>query len=392
MSGVTLHKTHFLLKRWAVPEVFGKGPLANAVREQSKFAQKLIKTPLPALNPVFAFAFRTKYEKQIYLRSTRTVLDLHDGGAVGIDKMELEVESSNESDPSQPTILIFPGGNENKFNTKVQTLCSAYLNAGFSDVFVCNYRGRCHTPFRNPRLSFPLGEYNDVGAIVSYFSDRFKDRPILLVGNCYGSHFIMDYLTRGAEIHSNVIGGVVHSMVWDVMSSNETLLVEPNYSLYVKPFVKFNKNLLVDGQKGNEKFAVQIYEKLGKEKMEILSSLSMEQPGDVYPLYDIGLSSLVDGAFKGYKDYCAQICPNAKIKNSSLSRSLVVVNAADDPMNLLSLTDLEQIELDPNICFWLFAAGGHCSYVKNLFPVRNFIDEVMVECSDILAKNFGGVK
>ena len=125
MSRVTFQKTHSLLKRWAVPEIFGKGSLASAIRDQSRFAKKLVKTPLPALNPLFAFAFRTKYEKSPNLKTTRTTIELYDGGAVGIDRMELEDTTSDDfnTNNSKPVILVFPGGNENTCSTKVQTLC-----------------------------------------------------------------------------------------------------------------------------------------------------------------------------------------------------------------------------------------------------------------------------
>ena len=389
MSRVTFQKTHFLLKRWAVPEIFGKGALANAVREQSKFAKKLVKTPLPALNPLFAFAFRTKYEKSPNLQTERTILDLYDGGAVGIDKMKLQVATDNELNHKKPIVIVFPGGNENTYSTKVQTLCSSYLNAGYSHIYMCNYRGRCNTPFRTAQFTFPFGKFNEVGAVVSHISEKFKDRPILLAGDCFGGYCIVDYLARSAEVNPNVVGGVIHSVQWNAESTFEKLMVDPNFSLYVKPWAKYNKNLLVEGKKGSEEFAQQVYEKIGKDKFAILSSLSMEQPYDVYQLYQIGLSSLAEGAFKDEADYIEKTSPHAKIKNSSLSRPLIVINADDDPTAPISLDDIESIEQETNLCFWLFACGGHCSYVKHLFPVDNFIDEVMVECSDILVNNFG---
>ena len=387
MSKVAFQKTHFLLKRWAVPEIFGKGAIANAVREQSKFAKKLVKTPLPALNPLFAFAYRTKYEKSPNLQTTRTILDLYDGGAIGIDKMELQKSSDSQSNNEKPIVLLFPGGNENTHSTKVQTLCSSYLEAGYSDVYMCNYRGRCNTPFRTPQFTIPYGKFNEVGAAVLHFSEKFKDRPILLAGDCFGGYCIVDYLLSGSDVGSNVVGGVIHSVQWNAEASNKTLLVDPNYSLYVKPWAKYTKNLLVQGKKGNEEFSQQVYEKIGKDRFAILSSLSMEQPYDVFQLYQIGLSSLADGAFKDAKDYVNKTSPHAKIQNSSLARPLIVINADDDPTAPITHDDIEVMEKDPNLCFWLFACGGHCSYVKHLYPVTNYIDEAMVECSDILVNN-----
>lgn len=387
MARVAFQKTHFLLKRWAVPEIFGKGPIAAAIKDQSRFAKKLVKTPLPALNPLFAFAFRTKYEKSPNLRTTRTVLELYDGGAIGIDKMELP-DSDQSGDSDKPIILMFPGGNENTHSIKVQTLCSSYLKAGYGDIYMCNYRGRCNTPFRTPQFTLPYGKFNEVGAAVTYFSEKFEDRPILLAGDCFGGYCIVDYFT-GGNVRPNVIGGVVHSVQWNAESANKTLLVDPNYSLYVKPWAKYTKNLLVSGKKGNEEFAQQVYKKIGRERFAILSNLSMEQPYDVYQLYKIGLSSLADGAFGDEADYMAKTSPHKKIEHLSVAKPLVVINADDDPTAPIDLDDIDLIEKDPNLCFWLFACGGHCSYVKHLFPVHNFIDEVMVECTDILVNKFG---
>lgn len=390
MSRVTFQKTHSLLKRWAVPEIFGKGSLASAVRDQSRFAKKLVKTPLPALNPLFAFAFRTKYEKSPNLKTTRTTIELYDGGAVGIDRMELEDTSSNDfnTNTSKPIILMFPGGNENTYSTKVQTLCSSYLNAGYPDIYMCNYRGRCNTPFRTPQISMPYGKFNEVGAIVSYMNKTFKGRPIILTGDCFGGYCIVDYLTC-AEVDDNVVGGVVHSVQWNADSADKKLMVEPYYSLYVKPWAKYTKNLLISGRKGNEEFTKQVYEKIGKERFAGLTSLSMEHPYDLIQLQRIGLNPLADGAFTDEIDFRNKTSPHKRIENSPLSKPLIVINADDDPTAPIDLDDIEVMEKDPNMCFWLFACGGHCSYVKHLFPATNFIDEVMVECSDILVKNFG---
>ena len=315
-------------------------------------------------------------------------MDLYDGGAVGLDKMELHGTPSKEADTSKPIILVFPGGNEHTNSTKVQTLCSSYLNSGYGDIYMCNYRGRSNTPFRTPQFSLPYGKYNEVGAVVTFLRGMFKDRPILLVGDCFGGYCIVDYLTS-AGVNSGVVGGVIHSVQWNAESANKKMMIDPNYSLYVKPWAKYTKNLLVAGKKGNEEFAQQVYEKIGKERFEVLSSLSMEQPYDVHQLYKIGLSHLAEGAFQDEEDYINKTSPHKKIERSSLSRPLIVINADDDPTAPIDLDDIEVIEKDPNLCFWLFACGGHCSYVKHLFPATNFIDEAMVECSDILVKNFG---
>ena len=392
MARVAFQKTHFLVKGWAVPEIFGKGPLANAIRSQSKLSKKMYKTPLPALNPHFAHNFRMKHEKSPNLRTTRTVVDLSDGGILGIDKMELPDSTSQGSVSNKPIVLVFPGGSVTTYSPKAQTLCMSYLTAGYSDVYMCNYRGKCNTPLLTPRLSFPIGEYNDLSAVVTHVSEKFPDRPILIVGDCFGSRFAIDYLTRDDNvIDSNVVGGVFHSIQWNSDTAVPLSLTEPLYSRYWKPWGRFNKDLLVKGQgkKGNKEFVQQVYEKIGSDGFNTLSSLSMEQSSDMDLLYLAGFSKLVDGAFTDYKDYFDKTSPHLKIKNLSLSRPLIVINADDDPMAPISLEDIADIEKDPKLCLWFFSAGGHGSYVSRLFPCDNFINATMVECSDILISNLG---
>ena len=394
MSRIAFRKTHALIKKWAAPEVFGTGALAKAIR-QSKYAEKLIKSPLPCLNPYFAFMYRTKFEKSPNLGHERIFVDCPDGGVIGIDKMEQSTQSGNSGGKEKPIILMFPGGNETTLATKVQTLCKRYLDSGYDDVFMCNYRGQYNSPFKTPQFSMGHGKFNDIHVIVDHINNQYGERDILLAGDCFGGMCVVDYFTTTYRpVPDNVIGGVIHSVQWNFVETRKVQFTEPQYSLFVKPWVKYQKTLLTKGKKGSESLKDMVKERIGAKNFSIISGLSFEDPEQHKPLFMLGLGPLygltTDGNMLNYEEfadiYLRAFSPHYKLQANKLSRPLVVINALDDPTGPIGENDIAEMEQDPNMCFWLFATGGHCGYIKHMFPVSNFIDEVMVDCSDVVVK------
>ena len=78
------------------------------------------------------------------------------------------------------------------------------------------------------------------------------------------------------------------------------------------------------GKEENKEFVHQVYQKIGRERFEIISSLLMKQASDWDQLHLHGFSELVDGSFKfnftDFQDYLDKSSPRLKLKDSSLSR------------------------------------------------------------------------
>ena len=395
MSRIAFRKTHALIKKWAAPEVFGTGTLAKAIR-QSKYADKITKSPLPCLNPYFTFFYRTKFEESPNLGHERIFVDCPDGGVIGIDKMAGSTQSGNSGGKEKPIILMCPGGNENTVATKIQTLCKKYLDSGYDDVFVCNFRGNYNSPFKTPQFSMCHDRFNELHFAVDHINNMYRDREILLAGDCFGGMFVVDYLTTTYRpVPDNVIGGVVHSVQWNSVETRKIQFQEPQYSLFLKPMAKYQTTLLTKGKKGSETLKDMVKERIGAKNFSLISKLSFEDPSEYRQLYKLALGPLYGmwnvGSMQSYDEvediFNRATSPHYKLQANKLSRPLVVINAYDDMTGPMGENDIAEMERDPNMCLWLFATGGHCGYIKHMFPqVSNFIDEVMVDCSDIVAR------
>ena len=124
-----------------------------------------------------------KNEKSPNLRTARTVVDLTDCGIMGIDKMELSLSQMRPTRTQSPTnrssCLVLMETRQRSRQKLWLSACLTWMrllrNAGYSDVYMCNYRGKCNTPLLTPRLSFPIGEYNDLSAVVTHVSEKFPD-------------------------------------------------------------------------------------------------------------------------------------------------------------------------------------------------------------------------
>ena len=111
----------------------------------------------------------------------------------------------------------------------------------------------------------------------------------------------------------------------------------------------------------------------------------METLSDIKTLQVKGLLKLCDDVFTDEIEYVRQVSSHNKV--GSLHRPIVAINAVDDPIAPMSDEDIANIDNDPNLCFWFFGTGGHCGYVKSMFPkVTNCIDDVVVESSDLLTQ------
>ena len=386
MSKVSFKNKHAFIKKWALPKIYGKGLVAKVIKKQSSFSKNMVRSPLPCLNPMFAFWFRTHYETPPKLKSIRAYIEFSDGGIASIDKV-LETEPHNEDSGhasiEKPIILLFPGGNESTWATKVLTLCSSYLKDGYKDVFVCNYRGRCKTPFKTPQFCLPFGRFNDIQHSVAYIRDIFPDRKIILTGNCFGGQCIIDYLTcHSNKVPDNVIGAIIHSVQWNVCESSKLLMKEPIYSVFMKPWARETKKLLT------MQFSEEVTKTIGSTNFKTLLSLTFDSPEDVFTMYKTGIGKLVDGLINDHNDFANISSPHLKVGDYPVIKPLVILNSADDPTSPLSLQEIEELEKDPNICLSLLPCGGHCAYVKSMLPVTNFIDNMMIECSNIVFDNF----
>eukprot|EP00116_Pleurobrachia_bachei_P005024 sb/3465286/ len=376
-------QAHPLVRKWAQPLVFGKGPITEAIRTQSPLVNRQIRTPLPCLNPVSAFVFRTKYEKSPELRLVRHLVKTDDGGCLGVDKMERD---GVEGDPDKPIVVVFPGGNEVSISTKIQTLCAKYLDASYGDVFMCNYRGKFKTPLLTAQLTFQNGRFNDVYQVVNYIADLYPDRKILISADCFGGSCALDYLLTSsyAPVNENVIGCVAHSVQMNLIETNKGILTEPGYSLFVKNYNKYLQHVLTHDRYGSVGLPDMVRKKMGDKLYETMEKLELDTIDDHTQLY-MGFSVLLDNAFTSPEDYIYQTSPHCKLQRASLTRPMVIINSQDDFTAPVSQEDIEIFEKDPNLCFWLNPNGGHCSYVRTMYPtVTNYIDEMVVNCSDIL--------
>ena len=371
-----------LIKKWKYANIYGKGRVAKSIKKRSIFSATITKSPLLCLNPVFAFWFRTKFEKSPKLESKRTVIQYPDGGEASLDQMlesNLNYEDSQFLHSENPVILVIPGISENTWSTKVQTLISTYLRNGYNDVFICNYRGRCMTPLKTTQLSWPFGRFNDIQYVVAYIKETFPNRKIILVGNCFGGMCIVDYLTsQSYKVPDDVIGGVVHSIQWNVHEGTKLLMKEPFFSFLVKPWASYTKNILLK-QRSQD-----LCEKVGLHNFKTFSSLPFDTYLDIDTLWKTGLGFTVDNLIKDSNDYAALSSPHLKIRNFPVAKPLVIINSIDDPVAPISMEELEEIEKDPGICLSLLSCGGHCAFVKSMLPTTNFIDDIMLECSNIV--------
>jgi len=374
-------KSHPLIKKWAFPNLYGSGDLYQAIKTKSKLLHKTYNTPIPCLNPVTAFVLRSKYEKSPVFKQTRILIPMSDGGTVGLDMMELSGCTAN---PALPNVIVFPGGNETFKSTKPRTLMRTYLEAGYPRVFIANCRGKGHTALTSPRFTFPFGEYNDVHGIVEVLEEKFKDERWLLSGSCYGGTMILDYLASTKSERDSVIGGVVHSMQWDARRASEIIGREPMFSMFMKPYAVKNRDKLLNVKPGEEGVNKQFVELIGKENVEELRNLKMETREEIDKFYKIGINPIAGNFMTCSEDYVKNFTCDMKV--ATITKPLMVINAVDDITFPMNQNDIANIVSNPNLCLWLFASGGHCGYVKSLFPVTNWIDEVMVECSDIVCE------
>lgn len=378
-------KSHPLLKKWAIPNLYGSGGLFKRIKAESMLLQKSYNPPFLCLNPIVSFLLRSKYEKSPKLKITRVSIPMSDGGTVGLDMMELQNKAASISNPLLPNVIHFPAGNETCYSTKPQTLLKNYLEAGYPRVFVCNIRGKGSTPLTSPRFTFPYGDYSDVSGVIEVLEDMYKDERWLLSGACFGGACVIDYLSSPQSNKSNIIGGVLHSIQWNLARSNELAMAEPAFSLIMKPFAREMRDKLLYQKPGSEDVQQQIYEMIGKEDVEMLKNSPMKTVEEIEQLYIRGFSPVLNYEIKNHADYFERMSPNNKFQ--SIRKPLVIVNAADDFAAPLDQSDVDDLATNPNICLWLFAAGGHCAYVKSLWPVTNAIDDVMVECSNIVCEN-----
>ena len=376
-----IFKANPVVKKWAYPNLYGSGKLYQAIKDKSKLLYKPYRTPLVCLNPVLAFWLRTKYEKSPDFKETRILIPMSDGGTVGVDMMELPGRTVN---PSLPNVIVFPGGNETFKSTKPKTLMRTYLEAGYPRVFIANCRGKGHTALTSPRFTYPFGEFNDIHGVVEVLEEKFKDERWLLSGSCYGGSCIVDYLASENSKHNSVVGGVVHSMQWNVNRTHERNMKEPVFSLFTKPWLLSNRDKLLNEKPGEEEVHKQIIELIGDEVAEELRNSKMETEEDAENLYNKGLMQLTGYAINNREEYVRLFSCDVKVP--TITKPLMVINAVDDITFPMNQDDIANIVSNPNLCLWLFAAGGHCAFVKSLFPVTNWIDDVMVECSNIVCE------
>ena len=213
-----IFESHPLIQKWAKPQLFGTGQLYNNINARSKLLQKQYRPPLLCLNPQRSNHIRTKYEKFTKLDVSRSFLDMPDGGLVGVDRMTLPEGQSPAVNHSLPNILFFPGSTGNSFSGQVQTLSKSFLDNGYSKVFVSNYRGMCNTPLRTPKFSFPFGAFNDMPHIIEQL-EQIYDEQWLLIGNCFGTVHLIDYMSTEHSKRKSILGAVGHGFPWNINKS-----------------------------------------------------------------------------------------------------------------------------------------------------------------------------
>jgi len=332
--------------------------------------------PLICLNPGVQFFIRTKYEKPPAVKIHKNTLTLPDRGVIALDRISsLNKAVNTESDY---VIMISPGVRETTHSTKILSMASDLINFGFSNIYVMNYRGSCSIPLMSKQMSHACDGYNDITAGVEELMRSYPGKKILLIGACVGGQCVVDYLASPHATHTPaVVGGVIHSCIWELSKKNFNVSSGINYHLFNKLFVK-------DVVSRVFKYSTDTERKL-REEWFSECGVDQEELKKVKTIWEFEeyVFSRVYG-WSGAEDYYNRVSPSKKIHQ--VSKPLIWINARDDFLAPFKDFDLDVIEKNPHVVLWSTASGGHVSFVETLFPVTSYLSRAVPECAQLLCQ------
>lgn len=279
--------------------------------------------------------YQTLVRKVDGLDVLRERVTLPDGDFVDIDMVGCDAQNN------QPVVLILPGLEGDIHSMYARGILKQIINAGWTGVLM-NMRG-CSGEINLLPRSYHSGETDDVRVVIDYVLDKFKQRPLGMIGYSLGGNMLVKYLgEQGGD--TPVVCAAAVSVPYD-LAKCATRINKGFSRVYEKRLVKSMQATLKA-----KLAAMDLPLPVGVDDVEQLSTLWLFDDKVTGPLH----------GFKNAEDYY-QKCSSMQFV-SAMKRPVLLIHALDDPfLDVLAVPDSKDL---PSDCLLkLNEHGGHVGFI-----------------------------
>ena len=318
---------------------------------------------------------------------TGVVVDMTDGGKVGIDKVTSNPKISRSN---YPNILYAIAGGVTSHSSRSKIRANWFLKKGYPNVYIVNRRCSSRVPQFSPQISVPYGKYNDLVDIMDFLTQSEPDKKWILVGSCFGASHVIEYFMQPSSDRPEILGGVVDSFLFNgrKFSSNQltskTILATKARELMFKMLVDSALNHAADKE---------VYDRVSqiidRKQFEDLNFADVKSSESIVELFR---AMCPEAGFVDWFDIYSKTSPYFDMmpyhqKNFlKITKPLVMVYAQDDPFSPFDSEEVELVKENPNLCLWLYPGGGHVSFAEKVYPYKSYLEDFYLENCSLIRK------
>ena len=383
---------HPVFSKWGKPNIYGSGKLYDLTLKESKCQHKSTGPSLLTYNPSIALPLCTKVEalnKPTHLDYRRHIIDLEDGGKVGVDEV---TDRKAPQGVDYPNILYMPSGLTTSHSPRSKIWASWFLDAGYPRVFILNQRCTSRVLQYSPQISIPYGKYNDIPGVVDYLVDYLPNEKWIIIGSCFGSTFVLNYFSQPSSYRSEVLGGIVDSFQFNGKKyleghyKSKSWLFKVARSMVMKMFVDVALK-----HSANQDVYDQVSQLFDRERFKGIDFSTVQSCKLVYE--ELLCKLCPDAPFQADEEYFALTYPyfdQSHEKNFlRIKKPITLIYAQDDPLCSFDSEMIETLKENENICLWLYPGGGHICFNEKIFPYTSYLKDVYLENAGMLKRNQG---
>ena len=381
--------SHPIFSKWAKPNIYGSGKLYDFTVKESICQHKSTGPALLTYNPSLALPLCKKIDKlnmPTHLQYKRHLIDMSDGGKVGVDEVS---DESSVACQDYPNILYIPAGGVTSYSPRSKIWSSWFLNAGYPRVFIVNRRCTSKVPQYSPQISLPYGKYNDIPGVMDYLSEYLPNGKWIVIGSCFGAQFVLDFFSQPSSNKPNILGGIVDSFQFDGKKfldghyTSKSWLFKASRTMMMKMFVDVALN-----HAANKDVHKKVSDLVDRQKFEG-TDLSKNSSVKLV-LEELVCKMCSDPSFITQEGLYATMSPyydEDHHKNFlNIKKPLSLIYAQDDPFCIFDLKMIETLKENPNLCLWLYSGGGHICFTEKLFPYTSYLKDVYLENAALMAR------
>lgn len=304
------------------------------------------------MQTVLASLVRHTLPNIVYRRETVT---FSDGGQAGLDwhGEDTEEGKGEDTDSSQPIVLILPGLTGSSQSEYVKTFVNVALEEVGARCVVFNYRGRGGCALQGPR-TYCASDSRDLAEILVHMKATHPSAPILAVGISLGGIILGNYMAdTGEAAGEQIMAAMLVSVCFDTFEGCISL---------EKPWLNMQLNRHLTGLliKSIKDYRHHFEQKKDINMDQVFSSTTIRE-------FDTRFTAKVFG-FGSCQEYYTAAKLSGKL--ASIKVPTLALNALDDPFQPGDSIPMEGAQRSSHVAILTTRHGGHIGFMEGALPTR----------------------